>query len=127
MKKRCSFWKVLYFIFLVSILLIPTFVEGYTFTPEVSKRSPKELQIRKFFGVCPSFYLRDEEGRIIDPVHGKNAHEPYSPKKTCGACHDYKLITSAYHFQQGRGEKVPEWMVKRYPWVKSPGQYGGRW
>ena len=27
---------------------------------------------------------------------------PYSPKKTCGACHPYDQITNGYHFQQGR-------------------------
>lgn len=25
----------------------------------------------------------------------------YSPKNTCGECHDYAAITSAYHFMQG--------------------------
>ena len=25
----------------------------------------------------------------------------YSPKQTCGACHDYTQITKAYHFMQG--------------------------
>ncbi|BAT72393.1 conserved hypothetical protein [Thermosulfidibacter takaii ABI70S6] len=119
--------KWVFFAFLLSFSFFLTSVYGVTFTPEVAKRSTKEAQIRKFYGVCPPFYLRDENGHVIDPVHGKNADKPYSPRKTCGACHDYKLITSAYHFQQGRGEKVPDWMAKRYPWVKSSGQYGGRW
>ncbi len=100
---------------------------AFQFTPQVEKRSPKELALRKFFSVCPPFYLRDETGAVIDPVHHKRDDQPYSPRKTCGQCHDYERITSAYHFQQGRGEKVPDWMAKRYPWVKSPGQYGGRW
>ncbi|MCX8118655.1 MAG: hypothetical protein N3G78_12070 [Desulfobacterota bacterium] len=30
------------------------------------------------------------------------SQSPYSPKKTCGACHDYDQITKGYHFQQGR-------------------------
>ena len=25
----------------------------------------------------------------------------YSPKKTCGECHDYTAVTKAYHFMQG--------------------------
>ncbi len=120
-------WKKTFSLVMMLVFLFPLWVHGVTFTPEVAKRSEKEQKLRKFFGVCPPFYLRDEQGRIIDPVHGKNTNEPYSPEKTCGVCHDYKLITSAYHFQQGRGEKVPLWMAKRYPWVKSPGQYGGRW
>ena len=35
---------------------------------------------------------------MIDPVHGLNVDRPYSPEKTCGKCHDYEKITSAYHF-----------------------------
>ncbi len=27
----------------------------------------------------------------------------YSPKQTCGICHDYDAITKAYHFTQGVG------------------------
>jgi len=48
-------------------------------------------------------------------------------KRLVGHAMTTSSFTSAYHFQQGRGEKVPLWMAKRYPWVKSPGQYGGRW
>ncbi len=29
----------------------------------------------------------------------KESKNPYSPRKTCGACHDYGRITSGYHFQ----------------------------
>ena len=97
------------------------------FTPEVTKRSPEENAVRKAYSVCPPFFLRDESGAVIDPIHGLNVDKPYSPEKTCGVCHDYKRITSAFHFQQGRGEKVPLWQKVRYPWVSSPGQYGGRW
>ena len=46
-------------------------------------------------GVCPPFYLKDEGGNIIDPVHNINTDKPYSPKQTCGTnyCHDYNKIT----------------------------------
>ncbi len=98
-----------------------------TFTPEVEKRSPDERALRAAFSVCLPFFLRDESGAIIDPVHGKNENEPYSPRATCGACHDYERITSAFHFQQGRGEDAQKWQKDRYQWVSSPGQYGGRW
>jgi len=111
----------------VLITTCPSLAQGFHFTAEVKKRTPEENAIRKAFSVCPPFFLRDESGDVIDPVHGMNADEPYSPEKTCGACHDYKRITSAFHFQQGRGEKVPGWQKERYPWVSSPGQYGGRW
>lgn len=80
-------------------------------------------------GVCPPFYLKDEAGNIIDPVHNINADKPYSPKQTCGTkdCHDYNKITEGFHFTQGKGEKVPELFAKRYNWVSSPGNYGGTW
>jgi hypothetical protein len=80
-------------------------------------------------GVCPPFYLKDEGGNIIDPVHNINADKPYSPKQTCGAkgCHDYNKITEGFHFTQGKGEKVPDLFAKRYNWVSSPGNYGGTW
>lgn len=80
-------------------------------------------------GVCPPFYLKDEVGNIIDPIHNINADKPYSPKQTCGSknCHDYNKITEGFHFTQGKGEKVPELFAKRYNWVSSPGNYGGTW
>jgi hypothetical protein len=80
-------------------------------------------------GVCPPFPLRDEAGQVIDPVKGANDAAPYSPKQTCGAsgCHDYAKITEGFHFTQGKGEKVPAAMAERYPWVTSPGNYGGNW
>ncbi len=34
------------------------------------------------------------------------AGPPMSPKNTCGGCHDYDTITSAYHFQLGMDEMV---------------------
>ncbi|PJB67455.1 MAG: hypothetical protein CO095_12150, partial [Armatimonadetes bacterium CG_4_9_14_3_um_filter_58_7] len=73
------------------------------------------------------FFLRDEAGHVIDPVHGFNAAAPYSTKKTCGECHEYDKITEGFHFQQGRGEKPTPDMAKRYRWVSSPGNYGGTW
>jgi hypothetical protein len=80
-------------------------------------------------GVCPPFHLRDETGKIIDPVNNINAGKPYSPKQTCGAtgCHDYNKITEGFHFNQGKGEKPTEDMLKRCIWVTSPGNYGGNW
>ncbi|WP_449243863.1 multiheme c-type cytochrome [Desulfobacca acetoxidans] len=78
-------------------------------------------------GVCPPFKLRDEQGRIIDPVHGINNKVPYSPRQTCGACHNYQLITEGFHFTQGKGEALPKEYADRYNWVMFPGNYGGNW
>ncbi|MEX2371438.1 MAG: hypothetical protein WD578_10555, partial [Bacteroidales bacterium] len=51
-------------------------------------------------GVCPPFYLLTEESDTINPWTELNTDKPYSPKQTCGKCHDYELITSGYHFMQ---------------------------
>jgi len=78
-------------------------------------------------GVCPPFQLRNAAGEVVDPVAGVNAGDPYSPKQTCGACHNYALITEGYHFMQGKGEPLSPRLESLYRWVLSPGDYGGRW
>lgn len=79
--------------------------------------------------VCPPFFLKDEAGNLIDPVHNINADKPYSPKQTCGAsgCHDYEKITQGYHFTQGAGEKPTAAQAERIQWASTPGNYGGNW
>jgi hypothetical protein len=54
---------------------------------------------------------------------------PYSPKKTCGGCHDYDQITNGYHFQQGRTDGTGKIVMSdtfdpKYPWSLSSGMYG---
>ena len=54
---------------------------------------------------------------------------PYSPKMTCGACHDYNFITNGYHFQQGRTDGTGKIITSdtydpKYPWNLSSGLYG---
>ncbi len=78
-------------------------------------------------GICPPIFLRDENGNVINPVTGVNADVPYSPKQTCGKCHDYGKITEGFHFMQGKGEKMTAGYAALYPWCTTPGQYGGRW
>jgi formate dehydrogenase gamma subunit len=78
-------------------------------------------------GVCPPFYLKDEQGQVIDPVNGVNADKPYSPRKTCGECHDYEKITRGFHFTQGAGEKPTDDQKARCQWTLTPGNYGGTW
>ncbi len=62
------------------------------------------------------------------PLNLALAVAPYSPKRTCGACHDYGRITEGYHFDQGRmairddyaaGKPIPQYIL-------SDGMYG-RW
>jgi hypothetical protein len=54
---------------------------------------------------------------------------PYSPKRTCGGCHDYDRITRGYHFQQGRTDGTGKMVIsdtfdQKYNWNLSPGMYG---
>ncbi|MBI5834669.1 MAG: hypothetical protein HZB16_20410 [Armatimonadetes bacterium] len=63
--------------------------------------------------------LKDADGRAIHP--GAADPAPYSPRQTCGGCHDYAKITQGYHFQMGADEAKPN--VDK-PWVWSPGQIG---
>lgn len=77
--------------------------------------------------VCPPFHLYDEDGNLIDPVNVINADIPYSPRQTCGRCHDYDLITQGYHFQQGKDEVASGTYAERFQWVSHPGNYGGNW
>lgn len=80
-------------------------------------------------GVCPPFKLKDENGRIIDPISGENADQPYSSRQTCGTagCHDYERITRGYHFTQGAGEAPTAEQQARIGWASTPGNYGGNW
>jgi hypothetical protein len=54
---------------------------------------------------------------------------PYSPKKTCGECHDYFRITDGYHFQQGRTDGKGNIVINDLfdpvtPWNLSSGMFG---
>ena len=54
---------------------------------------------------------------------------PYSPKKTCGSCHNYEMITRGYHFQQGRTDGEGKIVIRdtfdpKYPWNLSSGMFG---
>lgn len=93
--------------------------------PSAGFRRPADVP--KASGVCPPFKLRDEQGNVIDPVKGINATAAYSPRQTCGACHDYDKITQGFHFTQGKGETPPRQYADRYQWITSPGNYGGNW
>ena len=95
--------------------------------PKNKKAQVAGREIVSQSSVCPPFFLYDEDDNIIDPVNNINADKPYSPKQTCGKCHDYDKITEGYHFQQGKDEISSETFNERYQWVSSPGNYGGTW
>ncbi len=66
-------------------------------------------------------WLRNEQGDRI--TARLNSIDPYSPKKTCGVCHNYAVITSGYHFQQGF-DVMKDGYDARKPWILSPGMFG---
>ena len=73
----------------------------------------------------PEITLIDYDGNEIS----LDSNIPYSPKNTCGECHDYDTITNAYHFQQGRTDAegniiVGDDLDSRLPWLVSRGMYG---
>ncbi len=74
----------------------------------------------------PHVPLKDALGNHL--VAGST--EPYSPKQTCGGCHDYDLISNAYHFQQGRTDSNGNVHMKDdffgdgRDFLKSDGMYG---
>jgi hypothetical protein len=88
-------------VFLIGITLI---FGAFTLHAE-NQKEPEKKPVAS--GVCPPFYLKDEAGNIIDPVHNINTDKPYSPKQTCGTkgCHDYNKITEGFHFTQGKGKR----------------------
>jgi len=56
--------------------------------------------------------------------------EPYSPRATCGECHDVDSIANGYHFQQGRTDANGDIQMQtdfygdgRY-WLLSDGMFG---
>ncbi len=44
--------------------------------------------------------LYTDDGDAINPRREENLDQPYSPKQTCGTCHDYNSILNGYHFSQ---------------------------
>jgi hypothetical protein len=73
----------------------------------------------------PDVELMDHQGNPI----ALDGNTPYSPRQTCGACHDYDMITNAYHFQQGRTDVqgrivISDGFDSKKPWNLSDGMYG---
>ncbi len=74
----------------------------------------------------PAIHLRGLNGR---PVNLGISVVPYSPKQTCGACHDYDAATMGFHFQQGF-EDISDTYAATHgispDYILSDGMYG-RW
>lgn len=67
--------------------------------------------------------------RLGDPLT-VDSTEPYSPRQTCGTCHDVDAISNGYHFQQGRTDAngavqtTPDFFGDGRNWLLSDGMYG---
>lgn len=66
--------------------------------------------------------LYDHAGRIINPKD--RFAGPYSPKMTCGKCHDYRLISGGWHFSERRRD-LPGGRAGE-PWVLIDAKTGGQ-
>jgi hypothetical protein len=119
MKKQLPVILTVFLVLIISVLAF-THKRIGNISPLVSSDITKS-------GVCPPFFLYDEDGNIINPTKGINADKPYSPRQTCSKCHDYDKITQGFHFQQGKGEDPDSVMKARFQWVSTPGNYGGNW
>jgi len=115
------------FVLLFFIILVVAVITIVTLRTESKQVLLTDRELITSSGVCPPFNLYDEDGNIIDPVNGINTDKPYSPKQTCGKCHDYDKITQGFHFQQGKDETATGKLADRYQWVSHPGNYGGNW
>ena len=88
----------------------------------------------------PKIPLLDENGNNVIEMARRNGRKlvlngvtyfkgtPFSPQQTCSPCHNYKSITSAYHFQIGATVVSDDW-GKEHPqyhnkYLTSPGQFG---
>ncbi len=77
-------------------------------------------------GAHPDVVLRDRLGTPL----ALGSTEPYSPRQSCGACHDVDEAANGYHFQQGRTDATGAVIVKDdffndgRTFLQSPGMYG---
>jgi len=67
--------------------------------------------------------------RMNNPIPLGSA-EPYSPRQTCGECHDIDEIANGFHFQQGRTDQSGDVVTHAdffndgRQWIRSPGMFG---
>ncbi len=64
--------------------------------------------------------LYDEDGQAIDPRD--ESAKPYSPKATCGKCHEVGVIGHGWHFNAV--ERIPKAGRRGEPWALTEPQFG---
>jgi hypothetical protein len=74
----------------------------------------------------PHVALKDRAGNHL--LAGST--EPYSPRTTCGGCHDFDEVVKGYHFHQGRTDSdgnfimTDDYFEDGRNFLQSPGMYG---
>ena len=76
----------------LAFMLVAAACGGGSSAPIITPGDPGPVQDHT------NIVLRDVKGLPLTAA----STEPYSPRKTCGACHDVDEISYGYHFQQGR-------------------------
>ncbi|WP_456403944.1 hypothetical protein [Thiolapillus sp.] len=83
--------------------------------------APASAQLVDDEKLHPAIPLLDESGK-----HVLKSGAPYSPRTTCGQCHDYEFITHSYHIEQGRDETDDSFGKRAgLPQLVGPGYFGG--
>ena len=96
----------------ISLILVSILFLSRAFTCQISEAK-----------TCGPFFLRSVTGDVINPLTEENDDQPFSSRKTCGACHDYEQITKGFHFQQG-WERISDTFDQERPWILSDGMSG---
>ena len=111
-------------LFIGALVALPACSKGGRTGDTVDTQTQTTGTLVPMSGPHVAVYLRDVAGNTIDTSVAGAA--PYSPKQTCGYCHDYSTIEEGYHFQQGA-----EFLADGYGtahnthhWVLSPGMIG---
>jgi len=94
---------------------------------DVVQPRPARIMIRSVWPYDHgNIVLRDVVGDAI-PAGSTVA---YSPRQTCGTCHDVDEIANGYHFQQGRTDETgalqarSDFFADGRTWLQSDGMYG---
>jgi hypothetical protein len=85
---------------------------------------PITLQLYTFEEIGPQLGAGAQLPVQVDPTSMQGM--PYSPKQTCGSCHDYENIAKhAFHSSQGMYEISETFdATKNKPWTQSSGMFG---
>ncbi len=73
--------------------------------PAASATAARQLRSDSGSAYVHRLTLYDADGRAISPTDADP--QPYSPRVTCGKCHEYARISSGWHFNATRSEIPP--------------------